>query len=93
MKAKYHKDGLVWVFNCGWQVEGQHPYRHELDGIGFISNPIGIQAFHKEFGVYPTEDYDTPWSTYHSMVLDENESLPTGMKIHIGERITMIASF
>lgn len=92
MKATYHdKDGMKWVYNCGWRIQGRHPYRREIDGVGFISQPIGIKEFHKEFGVYPSEDFDTPWALYQEEVQLSMEAMPPGMKFDCGAKIRMKA--
>ena len=93
MKATFHdKNGFTWVYDLGWRIKGQHPYRRELDGVGFISQPIGVKEFHKEFGVYPSEDFDTPWSVYHEEVQLQMEAMPPGIKLDYGAKIKMKAT-
>lgn len=43
----------TWVYNCGWQIKGSHPYRRIFFGDQILDQPIGILQFYKETGILP----------------------------------------
>ena len=42
--------GDIWLYDCGWRLAGQHPYRCDWFGI---SQPVGIKDFFDETGAIP----------------------------------------
>ena len=44
-----------WTYNCGWRINGTHPYRPGYDFCD-LSQPIGILCFYKETGIFPRND-------------------------------------
>lgn len=46
-------DPFVWIYNCGWYIQGSHPYRNTLCGIIDIQQTIGWLEFYRETGVLP----------------------------------------
>lgn len=43
----------VWIYDCGWQIKGSHPYRMIFFGDQILDQPIGILQFYKETGILP----------------------------------------
>ena len=53
--TEYDREGTVWVYNCGWHIMGSHPYRQELLGFQFISDPIGILEFFRDINKWDVD--------------------------------------
>ena len=43
----------TWVYNCGWHIKGEHPYRMIFFGEQMLNQPIGIGKFYEETGILP----------------------------------------
>ena len=45
---------FIWVYDCGWHIEGHHPYRSTFEfAQNEVNQPIGLLDFYKESGVLP----------------------------------------
>lgn len=53
--TEYDQEGTLWVYNCGWYIMGNHPYRQEFLGFQFISDPIGILEFFRDINKWDVD--------------------------------------
>lgn len=54
MKEYTDETDITWVYDCGWSIKGNHPYRLIFFGDQQLDQPIGILEFYNEYGILPS---------------------------------------